>query len=84
MVEESWSSFYKEALAKSKEGTPATDIAYKGIYAMNKEEARKKTGYGGKRLALDALAIRVKATSTQITIEGEIPLKFSSTAQTWA
>lgn len=37
-----------------------------------------------KRLALDALAIKVTATPKQIFIEGSVPVKFSSTEQTWA
>jgi vacuolar-type H+-ATPase subunit I/STV1 len=37
-----------------------------------------------KRLALDALNIKVKAIPEQIEIRGAIPLKFSSTEQTWA
>ena len=37
-----------------------------------------------KRLALDALAIKVKATRERIEIEGVVPLKFSSTERTSA
>jgi len=37
-----------------------------------------------KRLALDALAIKITATPQHVGIEAALPIKFSSTEQTWA